>query len=111
MSVAIQRDDHVALSEIEARHHRSGLTGVSLEVDDPNSPIRICELVQNRGRVVRATVVDEDDFPRLTQPGELLSHSLTEFDQCLLFVVDGNNNGYQHRRQLPVRTLKVNSVA
>src|SRR6266403_5480558 len=49
LSIAIQRDDHVALSEIEARHHRSGLTGVSLEVNDANSPIRIGQLVQNCG--------------------------------------------------------------
>jgi len=41
LSVAIQRDNHVALSEIESGHHRSGLTGVSLEMDDANSSIRI----------------------------------------------------------------------
>src|SRR5260221_4165081 len=78
LSVAIQWDDHVALSEIEARHHRGGFTGVSLEVNDANLPIRIGELVQNCGLVFNATGVDEDDVPRMDQPGDLLSIYLPE---------------------------------
>jgi hypothetical protein len=42
----------------------------------------------------------------LAQARQFLPQTLTEIDQRLLFIVDGDNNRYQHRRQLPVRTLK-----
>jgi hypothetical protein len=109
LTVPIHWNDHVPLSEIEACHHRGSLAGVPLEMDYPNAPVLICQAIQNLGRSVGAPIIDKDNLPASPQLGKLPSHPLAQVDQTLGLVVDRNNNRYQHRRQLPVRTPKVNT--
>src|SRR5438132_2122781 len=47
LTVAIHWDDHIPLSEIEARHHRGGLSRVSLEMDNSNALIGIGQAIKN----------------------------------------------------------------
>ena len=64
LEIAVGGDDEAAAGVIEARRERRGLTEVAAEPDHPQARVGRLQPRENLEALVRAPIVDDDDFVR-----------------------------------------------
>ena len=76
LTIPIQRDNDVAASKVEARHHRGRLTKVAAEMNDLDLRIFCSQPVQQFRTAIVAAIIDKNDLPF---PGEIPVHDGLNF--------------------------------
>ena len=102
LQIAVHRNDDIAAREIEAGHHRSGLTKVAPQVDDFYERIAGGDFVENALAFVGASIIDQDQLPFAARRRHRLADARVECAQISSFVADRHGDG-NHQRAAKVK--------
>ncbi len=94
LKVGVQRDHHVAASEVETGAHRRGLAEVAAETDDLHTPVGLVALAEKLVSAVGAAIVDENDL-EVVLARQRFGDLLVKLRKVCLFIEKRN-----HDRQL-----------
>jgi hypothetical protein len=97
LEVGVDRDDHLARGEVDARHHRGGLPAVAAEVDHLDARLFARQGIEHGIAAVAAAVVHEDDFPGAPEALEHGGERRHQRGQALA-LVEHRDRDRDHRR-------------